>query len=285
MDKRVLSIVILVIIIVILSVLIYKSQGLERAYKSEVSSALKQIKTSGSSIVTEKDIKDLPQPVQKYLRYTGVVGEEKVRNFRIVGSEEFKTAPNRVWVKANSKQYNFVDNPERIYFMKLHMFGLPVIGLHSYKNAEAAMKIKAVGLVTVADAKGGIMDKSETVTVFNDMCIGAPATLIDKRIQWETIDPLRVRAAFNNNGVTISAELLFNEEGELINFISEDRYMTTTGETYQNAPWSTPVRDYKYYNGIKLASYGEAYWSLPEGDYCYAKINFEKIEYNLKSFK
>ncbi len=32
------------------------------------------------------------------------------------------------------------------------------------------MTIKLAGLITVADASGPIMNKSETVTFFNDMC-------------------------------------------------------------------------------------------------------------------
>jgi hypothetical protein len=129
------------------------------------------------------------------------------------------------------------------------------------------------------------MNKAETVTVFNDMCLSAPASLIDKRIEWETVNPLKVKATFNNKGVKISAELFFNEKGEMINFVSNDRYLTSTGKDYQNAPWSTPVRDYRDYNGVKLASYGEAHWSLPEGDYCYGKINLKEINYNISSYK
>lgn len=41
------------------------------------------------------------------------------------------------------------------------------------------MKIKLAGLITVAEASGPIMNKSETVTFFNDMCLIAPETLID----------------------------------------------------------------------------------------------------------
>ena len=203
----------------------------------------------------------------------------------MIGEGEFKTAPDKDWVNANAEQYNFLDSTKRVYFMKLNMNGLPVVGLHVYKNVSATMRIKIAGLLTVADAKGEIMNKAETVTVFNDMCLAAPASLVDKRITWETIDPLKVKAKFNNNGVTISAELFFNEKGEMINFTSNDRYLTSTGNDYINAPWSTPVKNYKDYNGIKLASYGEAHWSLPEGDYCYGKINLKEIDYNVNSFK
>ncbi len=73
---------------------------------------------------------------------------------------------------------------------------------------------------------------------------------------------------------------MFNDQNELVNFISNDRYMTISGNDYQSAPWSTPVRDYQDYGGIRLASTGEAHWQLPEGDYCYGRIRLESVEYN-----
>ena len=285
MDKKYIFGLLLVLVVIAVPILIYKSQGLKKAYKLEVLSGLSEMGTLDNSILTENDIKQLPHPVQKYIRYTGAIGIEKVKSFRSVGEGEFKINPKKNWVKAKSEQYNFISNPQRFYFMQLNMFGLPVVGLHIYKDALATMKVKVAGLITVADAKGSKMNKAETVTVFNDMCLLAPATLIDQRIQWEQIDPLQVKAIFNNNGVKISAELYFNEKGELINFISNDRYMTSSGESYQQAQWSTPVKDYQDFGGIRLASYGEAHWSLPEGDYCYGKIAIKEIKYNFTSYK
>jgi hypothetical protein len=264
--------------------LIYKSQAFKRAYKSQVEQELSTIQQGDKSILTLEDIEQLPQPVQKYILYTGVVGKEKVQNLRIVCSGEFRPDPQKGWVPMNSEQYNFFGNPSRYYYMKLKMSGLPVAGLHSYRNAQAVMQIKIASLFTVADAKGDIMNKSETVTVFNEMCLAAPATLIDKRISWQTIDPLTVKASFSNNGVTITAMLYFNDKGEIINFTSEDRSMSADGKTYRQGKWSTPIRDYKDFNGVKLASYGEAIWNFPEGDYCYGKLNIQDIKYNCSTF-
>lgn len=94
------------------------------------------------------------------------------------------------------------------------------------------------------------MGIAETVTFFNDMCCMAPATLIDPRIKWLETDDNKVRASFTNNGITIYAWLYFNEKGELINFISNDRYAADAGK---NLPWSTPLKEYKEINGYRLA--------------------------------
>lgn len=274
--------VILILVVLVISLLVFKAFELRRLYQAEVQNAFRQFEFSPKSeILTDEDISALPVPVQKYLRYTGAIGKEKVKNFRLIGEGEFKMGPDKDWVKARAEQVNFIDDPRRIYYMKLKMLGLPVVGLHVYKEVKATMLIKVAGLITVGDAKGEIMNKAETVTLFNDMCLMAPATLIDNRIEWAPIDDYTVTATFNNKSVEISATLYFNEKGELINFVSNDRYMTTSGSDYQNATWSTPVSDYKEFNGIKLASYGEAHWSLPEEDFCYGRMHIKEVEYNL----
>jgi hypothetical protein len=182
-------------------------------------------------------------------------------------------------------QYSEVKDIKRLYFMEMKMSGLPIVGLHKYADTKAIMLVKLAGLFTVADGKGEEMNKGETVTVFNDMCMFAPATLIDGRIQWESIGPLTVKATFDNKGIKVSALLYFNEKGELINFVSEDRYYSPTGKTYQKIRWSTPVKEYKDYDGIRISSGGEAVWSFPDGDYCYARANIKEIKYNITTLE
>jgi len=282
MTKFIPWIMIGLILIIAIPVLYQRSRQLQQTYRQEVQAAFTSASLDAGEpdLLTETDLEHLPEPVQAYLHRVGVVGQPKVKSFRMICAGEFKTAPDKDYVPSSAEQYNLVSDSRRVYFMSLQMSGLPVVGLHVYKDAAATMQIRLAGLVTVADARGERMNKAETVTVLNDMCLIAPATLIDPRITWESIDADHVRAIFTNQGITVSAELVFNDQHELINFISNDRYMTVSGQDYQSAMWSTPVQDYQDFGGFRLASYGEAHWQLPEGDYCYGKIRLESVTYN-----
>jgi len=77
------------------------------------------------------------------------------------------------------EQYNFFDEPTRLFFMKAKMKGIIVPGYHRYSDANALMDIRLFGFFTVVKKEGKDMDQAETVTLFNDMCMMAPATLID----------------------------------------------------------------------------------------------------------
>ena len=143
--------------------------------------------------------------------------------------------------------------------------GIPATGIHVYKEEKATMLIKLAGLFTISDAqKVRKMNQAETVTVFNDMCLLAPATLINKNILWEIIDPLSVKARFTNGKLSVSATLFFNDNGDLVNFISNDRFETSDGKTYKNYPWSTPVKEHKIFNGIRVGSSASAIYHRPE---------------------
>ncbi len=236
------------------------------------------------TIMTEADITQLPVPVQSYLRYTGSIGKPKIYNFRVVFEGKMRQKLDAAWMAIFSQQYDFINEPARLFYIKSKMFGIPFDGYHRYIGPNATMEIKVASLLKVVDAKGKQMDQGETVTLFNDMCLLAPATLIGKNIKWETADSLTVRARFTNQGNTITALLFFNSKGEMVNFSSEDRYLTEDGITYYNYKWSTPVKDYKDFNGWKIASYGEAVWETPQGPFCYAKFDIKAVEYNCRHF-
>jgi hypothetical protein len=171
-----------------------------------------------------------------------------------------------------------------VIYIKARKSGIPAIGLHIYKYEKATFVVRLMGLFKVIDAKGNKLDQGETVTVFNDMCLLAPSTLISSNIKWEVIDSLSVMAKYTNESITISARLLFNEKGEIVNFISNDRY-ETDGKKYNNYPWLTPVKEYKEFNGFKLCSEASADYQRPDKTYSYAEFKVKEVEYNCKELK
>jgi hypothetical protein len=266
-------------IIVLLSVIArYGFWSFENIFNNDVAVSLEISAKLEKNLLAEKDIEHLPLPVQKYLRYSGVINREKVNNVRIVFDVEMREK-GKDWFKATSVQYNFFDEPTRLFFMKGKMFGMTVPGYHRYVEAKATMDIRLFGLFSIVKQSGEIMNKTETVTLFNDMCLMVPAALIDKRIQWEPIDSLTTKAVFTNRGISISAILYFNELGQLINFTSDDRTAITDMRQYR---FSTPVTDYKNINGINVPTYGEAIWHYPDGEFVYGKFSLKSIEYNCK---
>jgi len=79
--------------------------------------------------------------------------------------------------------------------------------------------------------------------------------------------------------------LFFNEEGELIDFLSNDRFETTNGKTYNNYPWLTPVTGYTNINGYRLPSGAKLIYKHPDEDLVYGEFTLRSIEYNCMDFR
>jgi hypothetical protein len=178
-----------------------------------------------------------------------------------------------------------MEDPARLFHIVAKKMGIPARGNHIYCDQKATMLIKILGLFTVSDAKGWQMDQGETVTVFNDMCFMAPASLIDKRIEWKEIDAESVSARFTNGSISITATLFFNGKGEIVDFISNDRFETTDGKSYSSYPWSTPVISYTDINGYHLPSAAKLIYKHPDEDFCYGEFKLVSLEYNCRDYR
>lgn len=258
---------------------------MKKTYKKAVLEALERTRNIKSETLTEGDLQHLPAIVQKYIHYSGSVGKEKVLNFRAEFTGGIRATSSEDFMPLKSVQYNFTDNPSRLFYIVAKKKGIPARGIHLYRDQTAIMLIKILGLFTVVDAKGHEMNQGETVTLFNDMCFMAPASLIDRNIEWKEIDAITVDAKFTNGNITIGATLFFNEEGELVNFLSNDRFETTDGKTYKNYPWITPVTGYTNVNGYRLPSGAKLIYKHPDEDLCYGEFALKSIEYNCRDFK
>jgi uncharacterized protein DUF6544 len=81
---------------------------------------------------------------------------------------------------------------------------------------------------------------------------------------------------------TIAATLVFSDDGLLTNFISDDRSRSSPdGKVFTRLRFSTPVRDYRDFGTVRLASHGDARWSLPEGEFTYGEFDLVSVSYNV----
>jgi hypothetical protein len=253
----------------------------ERKFQKEVKAALEPTNMNAGDIITGEDLVHLPPAVQRYLQFAGVVGQPKVHNMRVV-FEGTMRGRKQDWFSFHSLQYNTFNAPGRYFFMKGKMVGMEVPGYHRYAEGHASMDIRLFGLASLVFKKGPVMDQSETVTLFNDMCLMAPATLIDKRIQWKEIDSVTVEATYPVNDISITARLSFDQAGKLINFESHDRYEVNE---MKKLPWLTPCSNYKKMNGVMLATKGEALYQYPDTTFTYGVFNLKSVQYNVQEFK
>lgn len=241
--------------------------------------ALQPVK--GESVLSRQETDHLPACVKKYLDYTGAIGKSKPQNVCIEFDAEMYRKPGDKPMVSYSIQYNFYGNYTRLFLMKAVKMGIPFRAMHIYREHQATFQVKVAGLFKVVDISGEELTKAETVTVLNDMCIFAPGSLTDSRLTWTELDSLSAKVTLTNGKYVVSAVLHFNEAGELINFISDDRSALQDDGTMKLVRWSTPVSAYKDFDGRKIPTFGKTIWHYPEGDFTYGVFTLKRITYNV----
>lgn len=257
-----------------------KGSSFTSAFEREIGAALARPELH--DVVKASDLEHLPRLVRAHLQRSGVVGKPRVRDVHVVLRGWLKQGPDAVAMPSEVEQFNFFDEPARFFFMRASKWGIPMVAYHRYVGPEATFRVRVASLLEVVDARGPQMDQSETVTMFNDMCFLAPATLPFAPIEWSSVDARTVRAAFTNAGHTIRADLIFDDDGDLVSFVSDDRFKSSDGHTFERLRWSTPMRRYADFHGTRLASEGEAMWREANGkEWAYIHFELVDVRYNV----
>ncbi len=231
--------------------------------------------------VTEADLAPLPLPVQRFLRQAGVVGRPRVHHFRAIWRGRIRSGPNEPWMAFTAEQDSFPRQCERFFLMKATRGGLPVDVYHAFADGNAGMLVRLLSLFPLVDARGPEMNRAETVTLLNDMCVLAPMELVDPSVRWEHIDSQSARAHYNVGPENVSAVLHFGDEGDLVNFVSEDRLAASRdGKSFVRQPWSTPLWAHRQFGSLRLPSQGEGRWHPPEGAFAYLEIELVDVKHN-----
>jgi uncharacterized protein DUF6544 len=243
--------------------------------------------SSSETVVTEADLVSLPPAVACYVRRSGAVGKPRITNLRARIHGRIRATASAAWMPFTAEQVNtYGTQPSRLFLMDATWFGIPVDVLHAYRGSSASMRVKACSLVPMVNANGPDLDRAETVTLFNDLCLLAPGALVGARITWHTIDADHVVGTFTNGPHTVSAELVFDLDHELVDFVSDDRLRASKdGKRFSPQRWSTPVQGHRTIGGLQLFMDGEGRWHAPapEDEFTYLKFHIDEIAYNLSS--
>lgn len=253
------------------------STSLSRAFDAHRAEAAAE-PLAERSVLTEDDLAPLPAPVRRYVALSGSIGRPVVTEIVMRFDATMYDAPGAQGMAGPADQYERFDVPRRLFLMKARMKGLPVAVLHDFNRDQATMRVRLAGLANVVDIGGAELTRTETVTILNDLAFFAPSRLADPRLKWTAIDDTRAKVDFTIGPNTVSAELVFNEAGELVDFVCEDRGLLQKDGTLRILRWTTPMRGYRDFEGWRLAGEGDAIWHLPEGPFTYGRFRLTHYE-------
>jgi hypothetical protein len=234
-------------------------------------------RTLDSTPIAEADLAGLPEPLQRYLIQTGVIGSPRISTVRLKQEGFFRTKPEQKWMPLRAVQYYSMDPPAFLWHGKIKV--LPFLSLQGrdrFQDGQGHMLIKLLAF-TLGDARGPELDQGALLRFFNEM-MWFPTAFLSPYIVWEPVDADSAKGTIRVGDLSASAILRFTETGQFANFVAE-RYMDT-GDGFSLETWSTPADDYAEVNGLNLPVSGEGVWHLSSGDFAYIRVRIAQLEYD-----
>ncbi|MER5429442.1 DUF6544 family protein [Streptomyces sp. NPDC002588] len=225
-------------------------------------------------VVTDADLAGLPDAVQRYMRFMGVVGRPRDWSFRARFVGRFRMRPDAGWATAEAWQYNSAVEIARVFFLRIRLAHLvPVVGRDTYVHGHGRMLVKLMNLVPVADGKGEEFDRSELITYLNDAVLLAPSMLLGPAASWAAVDGRAFDVTLTDAARSVTARVFVDERGAPVDFHA-DRYATLpSGLTL--ARWRTPVTTWDTALSQRpLPGPAKAVYDLPDGPFPYIEGRF-----------
>ena len=270
----------LLLLPILLAAVDHRPGSLRSIYRRE--SAREAAARAGGPVefLREVDLAPVPEPVRRWLRRVGAVGRPVPRSVRVAFRGRIRGAPEDPWMEGVVDQHGFLDPPARLFYMTARKGGVPVHVLHRFVGDRATMEGRLLGLVRIFRMEGPRMTRSETVTLLNDLFFLLPGAVARAGIEWETLDDRRVRATWTHAGHTVSGVVVFDRDGDLVDFISRDRYQMDR-EPPTLSRWSTPLRAHTTVDGVRLPRAGEARWGEDDEAWPYVELEIESLRYGV----
>jgi hypothetical protein len=229
-------------------------------------------------LVTDEMLEDLPEPVQHYMKYSGVVGKPWIDRVHLKQSGRFRVRPGMPWLGMKAVQTYTTNPPSYAWKARFSFLGVPLLSARdAYEKGKGHMFGRLAGLFTIFDERGDKLDQGAMLRYLSEM-IWFPIALLGDNISWQALNAHSTRVTLTDNGKQVSGEMYFDEEGRPVNFTGL-RYRMVDDD-YSLDPWSTPIYAYGERAGLNLPVRGQAVWNLPSGDFPYWDGEITRVEYN-----
>jgi hypothetical protein len=152
--------------------------SLYKGFLKEVASARLPASPGPLETIRSAHLVSLPEAVQRYAEYMGVVDRPQDWSFRLGFSGHFRVKPDQPWMNCEAWQYSNRPAVARIFHICIRFGGLvPVIARDSYLRGRGRMVVKLLNLFTIEDGIGEEYDTGELVTYLSDAVMIAPSTI------------------------------------------------------------------------------------------------------------
>jgi len=232
-----------------------------------------------AEVITEESLTHLPEPVARYMRYSGMVGNKRISAVRMVHSGSFRPVADKDFLPIKGEYYLTADRPSFCWYGKISIVpGLTIAARDSYYKGKGRMLVKMMSVFKLVDDRSEITNMSAFGRLVVEMT-AIPSFFLDPgRIVWTSSDSTRAECIVNDSGLQTTAQLFFNADGSLGKIVV-DRYYGEDDGSSSPEKFSGTVQGSRNYRGLILPEVFDGYWNLKEGDLHYVHFVVDSVEY------
>lgn len=248
----------------------------DRRIAGEAAGLLAMNRDISPTIVADDELNGLPEPVQRWLPWAGVVGRARAATVRLLQEGEFRPREDRRWMPFKAEQLYTTDPPGFLWRASFRV--APLLGIHGrdlYRDGSGAIDMRLLSLIPVARKHGGLLDQGALVRYLSEI-VWFPSAALRPAITWEAVDAVSARATMAFGKVIASATFFFDEQGWPVNLLAV-RHNDARGKPEL---WSTTLTDYGEFDGVRVPVAGSATWTYETGTYPYIHVRITEIQYN-----
>lgn len=215
----------------------------------------------------------LPAPVTRYFNHVLKDGQALVASaaFSQTGQFRMSEAPDS-WRPFTATQRFSVVEPGFVWDARIQAVPMmPVFVRDSYVQGHAGMYGSILGLYTVVNATASPGLNEGALQRYLGEAVWFPTALLPQSgVQWEPINERRAMATLVDHGTRASLEFTFTADGDVQQVFAAGRLREVAG-AFVATPWVVECADYADHNGMRIPTYCEVSWILPEGKFTYWK--------------
>jgi hypothetical protein len=231
------------------------------------------------TVITMEMVDALPDPVARYLSYSGVVGKPAVGRVRIRQAGRMRSSNDKPWMPITAVESYSIDPPGFDWKGTVRFAGMPLIRPHDeYTDGRGRMKVTLAGLFTLWDLEGDEMDQGSLMRYLNEM-VWFPTAFLGPNVAWSAIDDRSAHVSITDHGLTANATMYFDELGRPSDFVAH-RYRHLGKGRFSLNEWATPFTDHGERGGFQLPVAGRAEWRLRSETLVYAELRLTSVEYD-----
>jgi hypothetical protein len=271
------------ILILSISLIAWANYDFDKKTQSEVSSILEKVPKEIPPIITIEDISPLPEPIQKWLKVSGIIGKPAIQSVYMSQKYQIKLKPEQKnWYPAFAEQYATVIDPAFVWQAEIKM--MPVIsafGRDKFINGEGEMDFKLLSVFAVANDGPNPQINEAALQRFLGEMVWYPSAALSNYVVWKDLGPQTAKATMTLKSLSGSGIFTFDEVGHVRSF-SALRYQGS-GPDAKRSEWTVNITSTKEFEGIMVPSSGEVTWKLESGDWTWAKFEIQDCIFNPNS--